>query len=293
MRQGDRTITGPEHFATARPVSQPRARGRAEIVVRHRAGRSELADLHQSGSMRVLFPRPAVPPTAMLLNTAGGLTGGDGFEVGARAGAGARLTVTTQAAERAYRATPGTTARVENRLEIAADARIDWLPQETILFDGCALHRRLRVELVSGATALIVEPVVFGRAAHGERLTAAELHDRIDIARNGRIVFADAIHLTGDIAAQMANPARGHMGGCGAAGAMATMILAAPGADAQLAPLRRLIAQDLGSCAGASLLAPDMLVLRALADDSFALRRLLLPVLDHLTGRALPICWRL
>lgn len=270
------------------PVTPPRARGRAEIAVRDRNGVSVLADLHQSGSMRVLFPRPAAPPTAMLLNTAGGVTGGDAFEVIARADPGARLTLTTQAAERAYRAMPGTVARVENRLRAAAGARIDWLPQETILYDGCALHRRLRVDLAPGAEALIVETLVFGRAAHGERLTGAELHDRIDIARDGRLILADAIHLTGDIAAQMTHPARG-----GGAGAVATLILASDRAEGHLDPLRRLAAQNLGSCAGTSLLAPDMLVLRAVADDSFALRRVLLPVLDHLTGCALPICWRL
>lgn len=285
---GIRAITYPANVTTARSVSPPRAQGRAEVVVRQRAGRSELEDLHQSGSMRVLFPRPAVPPTAMLLNTAGGVTGGDAFEVRARAGAGARLTVTTQAAERAYRAPPGTAARVENRLEVAEGGRIDWLPQETILYDGCALHRRLRVDLDPGARALIAETLVFGRAAHGERLTGAEIRDGIDIARDGRVIFTDAIHLSGDIAAQLAHPARGN-----GAGAMVTLILAAEEAEGQLAQLRHIAAQNSGSCTGISLLAPDLLVLRALAGDSFVLRRLLLPVLDHLTGCSLPICWRL
>lgn len=273
---------------TATPVSPPRARGRADIAVRRLEDRSVLQDLHQSGSMRVMFPRPATPPTAMLVNTAGGVTGGDRFEVRARAGAGARLTVTTQAAERAYRAGTGPAARIENHLEVAEGARIDWLPQETILYDGCALHRRLRVELAQRAEALIVETLVFGRAAHGERLTDAAFRDRIEIARDGRMIFAEAIDLSGDIAAQLAHPARGN-----GAGALTTLILASDTAEAQLPQLRRICAENSGSCAGASLLAPDLLVCRALARDSFDLRRLLLPLLDHLTGCTLPICWRL
>ncbi len=100
--------------------------------------------------MRVLFPRPAATPVAMLLNTAGGVTGGDVFEVTARASEDARLTVTTQAAERAYRAMPGTVARIANRIEAASGSRIDWLPQETILYDGSALRRHLRVDLGPG-----------------------------------------------------------------------------------------------------------------------------------------------
>ncbi len=288
---GDIAITGPETFTTAtpaRPPSPPRARGSADIAVRQRNGRSELQDLHQSGSMRVLFPRPATPPTAMLLNTAGGVTGGDRFEVTARAGTGARLTVTTQAAERAYRASSGTAAHVGNRLQVAAGARIDWLPQETILYDGSALHRHLRADLAEGAEALIVETLVFGRAAHGERLTNAELRDRIDITRDGRTIFADAIHLAGGIAEQLAHPARGN-----GAGALATIVLASGEAEGQLAHLRRIAAEYSGSSAGFSLLSKDLLVARALAHDSFDLRRLLLPILDHLTGCALPICWRL
>ncbi len=102
------------------------------------------------------------------------------------------------------------------------------------------------------------------------------------------MIFADAVHLGGDVDAELAHPARG----AGAA-ALATVILAADGAEAQLSPLRELAAEISGSCSGISLLAPDLLVCRALAHDSFDLRRLLLPVLDHLTGSSLPICWRL
>ncbi|THH36259.1 urease accessory protein UreD [Aliishimia ponticola] len=277
----------------------PRAIGRAHVAVRLRdadaAGQSPsvLSDLHQSGSMRVLFPRPAAPPTAMLLNTAGGITGGDRFDISLEVGKGAHLTVTTQAAERAYAAMPGPAGRLSTAISVAEGGAVRWLPQETILFDNSDLNRRLDVELDGdNSSALIVEPLVFGRHAHGEILTDARLRDRIRINRNGRAIFADGIDLAGNVTEQLRHPARG-----GGAGAMATVVLAHPSAEAQLTPLRLLGDEILGSGAqirvGTSLLAPDLLVLRCLADDSFNLRRVLLPVLDHLTNGALPICWRL
>ncbi len=266
----------------------PRARGVARVSARLRGKVSVLDGLHQSGSMRVLFPRPASPPTAMLLNTAGGITGGDKFHVTAAAEQGAQFTVTTQAAERAYRAPPGPAGELVNEIRVEDSARLNWLPQETILFEGCNLTRRLDVTLAPEAEALIVEPLIFGRAAHGETLRDARFAEQVRIRRAGRIVYADGMRLAGDIAAQMARPARG-----AGAGALATVIFASPTAEAWLSRLRARFAETDGAIAGASLLTDQLLLLRALAHDGFELRRLLLPVLDDLTGGALPICWRL
>ncbi len=253
-----------------------------------RDGGSHLKDLRQSGSMRVVFPRPSSPPTAMIVNTAGGITGGDRFGIDATVGEKARLTVTTQAAERAYRAPVGTYGTVRNTLVAKAGARLNWVPQETILFDGCALNRRLDVTLADSAEALIVEPLVFGRAAHGEVLRSGHLHDQVRISRAGKLVYADGFKLQGDIAKHLAHPASG-----GGAGALATLIFVSQNAETQLGAVRSLIDEKTGVLAGASLLSEDLLVFRALAPDSFDLRQLLLPVLDHLTQDGLPICWRL
>jgi urease accessory protein len=269
-------------------LSPPRARGTARVSTRLRDGISVLDGLHQSGSMRVLFPRPASPPTAMLLNTAGGITGGDRFSVSATAGQGACLTVTTQAAERAYRAPPGPPGELLNEISVEDRARLDWLPQETILFEGCDLTRSLDVTLANTAEALIVEPLIFGRAAHGERLHNARFSERVRIRQGGRVIYADGMRLAGDIAAQMAAPAMG-----AEAGALVTLILASPSAPRWLEPLRAHIAATPQVRAGASCLTEQLLLMRALAHDGFELRRLLLPVLDDLTGGALPICWRL
>lgn len=266
----------------------PRARGTVRVSARAREGVSVLDKLHQSGSMRVLFPRPASPPTAMLLNTAGGVTGGDRFDVEVAAEAGADLTVTTQAAERAYRAPLGPPGQLRNEIRVEDGAHLNWLPQETILFDGSYLTRFLDVSLTGSAQALIVEPLIFGRAAHGEQLTDARFSERVRIKRDGRVIYADGMHLSGDIAARMQVPAIG-----GGAGALATLILASPDAATWLPRLRARIAQTPDVQAGASCLTEHLLLLRALAHDSFELRRLLLPVLDDMTHGTLPICWRL
>jgi urease accessory protein len=262
-------------------ASQPRAIGAARLTV----GPSGLRGLRQSGSMRVLFPRQTPGwPQAVLLNTSGGVTGGDRFAVEADAEPASRLTVTTQAAERIYRAQPGETGYVDTRLTIGAGGRIDWLPQETILFEQSSLRRRLSVNMARDASLLVVEPMVFGRRAMGEVLHDIRLSDRIEIFRDGACLFTDATRLTGDVSRQMQGHATGH-----GATALATVIFAAPGAEAFLGDVRDLLPET----GGASLIRPDLLFIRILAEDSFALRARLIPVITVLHRADLPRTWML
>ncbi|EAR52769.1 urease accessory protein UreD [Oceanicola granulosus HTCC2516] len=268
------------------PARQPRAIGRGRLSVRRdAAGRTRLADLRQLGSTKLLFPQVhRAGAECILINTAGGVTGGDRFEFEATLEPGAALTLTTQAAERAYRAQPGEVGRIGARVTVRAGARLDWLPQELILFDRSALHRRLVIALEGDARLLMAEPLVFGRALMGERLGDVRFRDSITILRDGRPLYLDALRLEGDAAAQLARPAV-----AGGAGAMASVVLVHPGAAAHLAPVRA----ALPATAGASLLADDVLVVRHLAADSFPLRRDLLPVLERLGETPLPTSWRL
>lgn len=253
------------------------------MSAKRRGAASVLGGLRQSGSLKALFPRPAGKSLqAVLVNTAGGVTGGDRFRLHVTAGAETHLTLTTQAAERAYRAANGETGRIRNALRVEAGARLNWLPQETILFDGCALRRTLSVELEEGAQLLLVEPLVFGRAAMGERLSHAIFHDRIEIRRGATPLFLDAISLVGDVAAHLARPVIAD-----SAGAMATLLYVAQDAETFLSDLRLM----LPTAAGASLISNDMLVIRAVDTDSHALRRYLIPILNRLTGDALPRPW--
>ena len=269
----------------ARPA-QPRAVGTAMVSVRaDEAGKSRLVDLRQSGSSKLVFPQiPRSDVEAILVNTAGGITGGDDYRLHAIAKTGAALTITTQAAERAYRAQPGETGRVVTTLTVEAGARLNWLPQELILFDRCALDRRLTIDLEDAAQLLLVEPVVFGRAAMDETLCDIQFRDRIKIMRDDLPIYVDGMSLSGDATQHLARSAIAN-----GAKAMASVVLVRPDAQAQLAPIRAM----LPGTAGASLIADDVLVIRQLATDSYELRRALVPILDRLTNNTLPTSWRL
>lgn len=236
-----------------------------------------------SGCLKLLFSRARDRVETILLNTSGGLTSGDHITLKAEALEGAALSLTTQASERAYRADEDA-AKVETTLKAAQDATLYWLPQELILFEGARLRRRLACDLQPSARALIVEPIIFGRHAMREVLRDIDFRDEIKVTRAGKPLFRDAIHLCGDVQAQMERAVLG-AGSC----AMATILYVAPDAEAKLAQVREL----LPATAGASLIARDVLVMRALAKDGFELRRFLVPLLDHLTQDTLPVCWRL
>lgn len=265
-------------------MRQPRALGALRLSSKVVAGRSVLDALRQSGATKALFPRVAPHLEAVVLNSAGGITGGDRFTFEGHAGSGSHMVLTTQAAERAYRAQPGETGRISTRLSVANDARLDWLPQELILFDGSSLRRRLDVDLEGNARFLMVEPIIFGRGAMGENLTDASFRDRVRIRRDGHPIYADGVDLSGDLSRTLARAAT-----AGSAGAMASLVYSAPDAATHLAPIRSILPQT----GGATLLEADLLLLRALATDGFHLRRTLLPVLDRLTRHRLPRSWRL
>lgn len=221
---------------------------------------------------------------AVLLNTAGGITGGDRFSVHAEAGQDSHLTLTTQAAERAYRSIDAKPGQLETTLTLAENAQLDWLPQETILFDGASLSRNLTINMHDTARFLMVEPLIFGRTAMGETVQKADIFDRITLYRGNDLLFADRVKLTGNIQAHLDRPSI-----AGNARAMATLLLAAPDAERHLAKLRDL----LPATAGASVIRDGLLFARILASDGHALRQSLIPALTLLHGADLPRTWML
>jgi urease accessory protein len=163
--------------------------------------------LHESGSLRVRFPSPeAQALSAVFVNTAGGIAGGDRFDIDIAAGEGTSLTVTTAAAEKIYRS-HGAPAQLNIALKATANAHLAWLPQETILFDQARVNRRIDIDLADSASLLLCEIVVFGRAAMGEKMRAGNFVDRWRLRRGGRLVFAETVRLDGDIGEKLARPA--------------------------------------------------------------------------------------
>src|SRR5215468_3848283 len=184
-----------------------RAQGAVRFDVHCEDGVTRRGRLHESGSLRVRFPSPEDEGlSAVFLNTAGGVAGGDRFDIDIATGEGARLTLTTAAAEKVYRAA-GPAAQLNIALKAEAGSHLSWLPQETILFDRARISRRIDIDLAEGASLLLCEIVVFGRAAMGERMQGGAFVDRWRLRRGGRLAFAETVRLEGDVGEKLAKSA--------------------------------------------------------------------------------------
>jgi urease accessory protein len=260
-----------------------RARGEGRVVAVARDGRTEIAALYQDGCAKIRLPRTHSDALqAVLMNTAGGLTGGDRIDWSAEAAADTRLVLTTPAAERVYRSIGGA-AVVRTRLLAQGGAHLDWLPQETILFEGARLDRRLDVDLAEGATLTAVEAVLLGREAMGEAARGARLRDHWRIRRNGRLVHAEATVLSADALE------RDGLSLLDGALAFATVLHISPTAEARLEAVRALLPPT----GGASLIG-DRLTVRLLAANGLALRRAVSPIIALLSSAgSLPRLWSL
>lgn len=259
-----------------------RARGAVRFDVHARDGVTRRGSLHESGSLRVRFPSPESEGlSGVFVNTAGGVAGGDRFDVEIAASEAARLTLTTAAAEKIYR-TAGTSAELNIRLQAGAGARLSWLPQETILFDRAKVRRHFDIELDETASLLLCEIVVFGRIAMGERMAQGEFVDRWRMRRGGRLVFAETVRLDGDIGAKLARAA------VAKGGAAIGTALIVPGDEALVERIRE-AADSFAGEVGISAW-NGFAMARFCAQDAAALRADMMTVLAR-TGAALPRLW--
>ncbi len=293
------------------PQTLQRAVGELAVSVRQRDDATVLERLRQAGCLKARFPRALVRGwiDVVTLNTSGGIAGGDRLESAFDVRPGGRVSVSAQAAERYYRALPGSEpSSVRTRIAVGAGASAEWLPQETILFDRCALDRRLEVDLAEDAWFLGVETLVFGRSAMGETVETATLRDLIRVRRGGRLVWHDAIRLDGEVAATLRRKAVAD-----GARAIATIVHVAPEAEAALDTVRDALHRsraagefDAQSAAGEGHAPTDlretteaaasawnnMLIARILAPSGEALRATVVAVLRVLRGdRPLPRVW--
>jgi urease accessory protein len=260
-----------------------RAQGSVCFDVQQSEGVTRRRQLHESGSLRVRFPSPEADGlSAVFVNTAGGIAGGDRFDIEIAAGEASRLAVTTAAAEKIYRAR-GPAAQLNIALKAAAGARLAWLPQETILFDRARVWRRIDVDLAESASLLLCEIVVFGRAAMGERMRDGEFVDRWRVKRGGRLVFAETIRLDGNIGERLARPA---IAGGGVAIGTALIV---PGDEVLVERIREL-AGSFGGEVGISAW-NGFAMARFCAQDAARLRADMVAVLGRASDAALPRLW--
>lgn len=259
------------------PIRLQRATGEGRVAVKSQGGVTCLDRLFQDGCGKIRLPREDRDDglTAVLINSSGGVTGGDRLTWRAEAGPRARLTVTTQACEKLYRATSGEPpARIETQITVGSGARLDWLPQESILFDGASVERRLEADLDPDGELLALEAVLLGRAAMGESVRRAHLADRWRIRQGGRLIFADDVRFSGDIAAL-----RGHTATLGGDIAYASLLFVSAQAGALLPAVRLALDQAGGASAWGG-----KLFCRLTAPGGLELRRRLIPILTLLRG---------
>jgi urease accessory protein len=257
-----------------------RSAGRIALAVAAAGGVTRRRQVYEDGPLRVRFPNSGAGALeAMIVNTAGGIAGGDRHDLDVAVEEGASLTVTTAAAEKIYRAL-GPPAEIAVKLTVGREASLTWLPQETILFDRARLTRRIEVELAPGASLLMAEAVVFGRAAMGETVDHGAFSDRWRVRRDGRLVLAENLRLDGAVSEMLAE--RPVAGG---AVAVAT-VLAVPGDPAMAERVR---AQTFCGEAGISVW-NGLAVVRLCAKDGAGLRRDLATAVAALGGR-MPRLW--
>jgi urease accessory protein len=273
-------VTGAVAAKTEKIFAANRAVGSLAFSVKLVAGKTRRANVHEAGSLRVRCPgAPAQELEAVLINTAGGVAGGDRFDLAIQAGEGTSLVVTTAAAEKIYRALDDA-ATIDVKLDVAAGARLAWLPQETILFDRAKLSRSIEVSLAGDARIVLAEALVFGRSGMGEAVGQGALFDKWRIRRGGKLIYAETVRLDGAIAERMAAPAVAK-GGV----AIATVIMV-PGDEAIIAAVRDVAFEgEVGASAWNGLAA-----VRLCGRDGAMLRRDLLRVMTAMRG-SLPRIW--
>lgn len=235
--------------------------------------------------MRIRLPRSeGAGLEAVLVNTAGGIACGDHFTIEIGAGSGSSVTVATPAAEKVYRS-DGPIAKLAVKLCAHTGARLDWLPQETLLFNEARLVRSLEAEMAEDARLTLFEAVVFGREARHERIENGLFEDRWRIRRGGRFVYADTLRLAGAIADLLQKPSVGK-----GARAFATMVYIAPDAEARIDSVRELLTAG-ERCEAAASAWNGILAVRFCASTIEALRASACPFLLAFRGEPLPRVW--
>ncbi len=265
-----------------RDTIHQRARGVGELTVVNDEGRPSIRRLYQEGCAKIRIPKSrSTTLEAVIINTSGGVTGGDKLDWNFTAEENTNLSVTTQACERVYKSSGGT-AQVNVQLDVQSGASLNWLPQETILFDHCSLQRKFNINLAKNAELLMVEPLIFGRQAMGETELTGFFHDRWRIRCDDQLLHAEDFRIDGNITERLAKPFVAN-GNC----ACATILLIAPRAEGLMSEAQALLQEHGGvSFWNGKLLA------RIIGNDGYELRQRLYPLIELLNdGTPLPKIW--
>jgi urease accessory protein len=271
-----------------RANSHQRVKGSAAVSFKNIHEKTKLDRLYQHGSAKIRFPKTYDGfSEAVLINTAGGLTGGDQLDWNISLDAKTSAVFTTQACEKSYQSSSGT-AHVSTQITVGENATCHWLPQETILYEGSALNRTLDIQLSQTSKLIALESVMLGREAMGEALKKCTFRDRWRIYRDGKLIFADNVKLEGDMEAL--EEASALMSGNKA---FATLLYCGTQDNEQLTKIADKLQSSLKGRSMAVSIVEGKLVARFLAQDTYVLRQILMPILKELSGNDLPRVWRI
>jgi urease accessory protein len=271
------------HSAVPLVPSYVRASGGVRVRFGASGGRTQAIERAERGGYRVRFPRTAERCEAVLINTGGGMAGGDRMRAEISLDASAAAIVATQAAEKLYRS-QGALTEIDIDLDLASGSRLDWLPQEMILFCGSRWRRKLTAEIAADASLTIAESIVFGRVAMNEIVDRGFCHDCWRIRRGGKLIFAEDMRLDGNPAGLLAARASGN-----GARALATILHVAPNAEQRLDEARDLLALASSECGTSAW--NGMLLVRLLSPDAQALRADLVRFLEGFRCTPMPRSW--
>jgi urease accessory protein len=266
--------------------STTRQKGIARLYAEKSAGQTAAIDIEEAGPLRLRFPRIMASDAleAVLVNTGGGVAGGDSMKIEVETGEGAKLAFTSQAAEKIYRSN-GPAASIEVKLKAGTKSALHWVPQETILFDRARAARTIEADMAADATLTICEAVIFGRSAMGENVASGTLRDKWRVRWNGKLIFADALTLDGNIGEALKLPAIAKGGN-----AVATMVQIAPDVESKLESVRASFeGQEIE--AGASAF-DGILIARIVARDGLPMRSAVLQALSA-AGAVIPRAYTL
>ncbi len=266
------------------PHVMQRSQGEIRASYISNKGNTHVEDLFQSGCLKLMMP-PGYDQhlDAIALNTAGGLTGGDHLSYKINVGAGSRVRVASQTAERLYRSSAGC-AKSELSFCVLGGATLHWLPQETIIFDRSRFARNFNVHVEKDAHFFIVELMAFGRKAMGEEVEAGFFHDRWRIFRDQRLCFADDLRI--DNFSSVHNPAGlDHYSSC------ASLLYVAPNVEDHARSIHNYLCQAKikSGVSGWN----SLVYARLLSHDIGELRRVVMEIYHQLTQNLPPVVWKL
>ena len=260
---------------SSRNVDLERAVGSGRVVLDGGEGGTKITDLYQKFPIALAFPRvdDRRSREAVVINCSGGIAGGDRLQIDVVAQGYASVAVTTQAAEKVYRALDRP-AQIITRLRVHENAKLAWLPQETIVFDGARIKRHTEVDLCAGAEVVALEWLVLGRAESGEEVRSGYILDSWRVRVDDRLVWADGFLVSDEVFAHLQREAL-----LSKWKAIGTLIYFGPGLEKRLEALRE-IATSL-DCECAATLVGAIIVVRVAAIASADLKRGLRSLLER------------